>query len=139
VEQAGPSVPPVAIFFSIRYACHDTYDRVVFDFRDNLPGYRVEYVEQITQDGTGEPVEIDGSAFLNVRFNTAQAHDDSGNSTYTGPREITPGLESISEMEMAGDFEGYVTWGLGLPEELDFRVSTLEDPNRVVIDIAHPD
>jgi hypothetical protein len=139
VEGAAPAVPPVATLIDVRYACHEDFDRIVFDFRDNSPGYVVEYVDPpIVQDGSGEPVEIDGEAFLNVRFNPAQAHDDAGESTYTGPREITPGLASVSEMEMAGDFEGYVTWGIGLPEELDFRVFPLEDPFRVVIDIAHP-
>ena len=139
VEEEGPAVPPVAILYDVRTGCHDTYDRIVFDFSDNQPGYRVEYVEPpISQDGSGEPLDIAGEAFLYVRFYVAQAHDDAGNSTYTGPREITPDLEAISEMEMAGDFEGYVTWGIGLPEELDFRVTALEDPYRVVIDIAHP-
>lgn len=139
VEEEGPAVPPVAILYDVRTGCHESYDRIVFDFRDNAPGYRIEYVEPpISQDGSGFPLDIAGEAFLYVRFSTAQAHDDAGNSTYTGPREITPGLESISEMEMAGDYEGYVTWGIGLPEELDFHVTTLEDPYRVVIDIAHP-
>ena len=139
VEKSGPAVPPVAVMYDLRYGCHGTFDRIVFDFRDNIPGYRIEYVEPpISQDGSGEPLEIEGEAFLYVRFNVAQAHDESGNSTYTGPREITPGLESVSEMEMAGDFEGYVTWGIGLPEELDFRVIDLADPYRVVIDIEHP-
>jgi hypothetical protein len=139
VEEEGPAVPPVAIMYDLRYGCHDTFDRIVFDFRDNIPGYRVEYVEPpISQDGSGEPLDIDGNAFLYVRFYVAQAHDEAGQSTYTGPRQITPGLEAVSEIEMAGDFEGYVSWGIGLPEELDFRVTDLADPYRVVIDIEHP-
>ncbi|MEO6197164.1 MAG: hypothetical protein ABIP58_03560 [Dehalococcoidia bacterium] len=139
VEEEGPAVPPVAVLYDVRTACHESYDRIVFDFRDNAPGYRIEYVEPpISQDGSGEPLDIAGEAFLYVRFYVAQAYDEDGNSTYTGPREITPDLEAISEMEMAGDYEGYVTWGIGLPEELDFRVTALEDPYRVVIDIAHP-
>jgi hypothetical protein len=140
VDVPGPSVPPVAILVDVRYACHDGFDRVVFDFRDNMTGYRIEYVEPpIAADGSGEPLDIEGEAFLYVRFHVAQAHDDAGDSTYTGPREITPGLESVTEMEMAGDFEGYVTWGIGLPEELDVRVLPLEDPFRVAIDVAHPE
>jgi hypothetical protein len=42
------------------------------------------------------------------------------------------------EVEMTGDFEGYVTWVLGLRQKADFRVSELTGPNRVVVDIAQP-
>ncbi len=141
VEKEGTNpVPPVAVMYDVRFGCHGTFDRIVFDFRDNLPGYKVEYVEPpITRDGSGEPLEIDGEAFLYVRFHVAQAHDDAGNPTYTGPSEIKPGLDSASEIQAAGDFEGYLTFGIGLPQELDFRVIDLADPYRVVIDIAHPE
>ena len=42
------------------------------------------------------------------------------------------------EIERTGDFEGQVTWVLGLTEELDFRVSDPTDPTRVVVDVGHP-
>lgn len=138
VEKEGPAVPPVAVQTDVRYAEHADFDRVVFDFMDNAPGYRVEYVDPpILADGSGNEVEIAGEAFLQVRFSTAQAHDEEGNLTID-ELEIMPGLDSVVEIERTGDFEGYVTWVLGLPEELDFRVSDLTDPFRVVVDIAHP-
>ena len=42
------------------------------------------------------------------------------------------------EVESACDFEGEVTWMVGVTAETDFRVTDLADPFRVVIDIAHP-
>lgn len=140
VEKAGPPAPPVAVQTDVRYGAHPDYDRVVFDFIDNHPGYRIEYVAPpILADGSGLEVEIEGEAFLQVRFNTAQAHDEAGNSTVDEDKfEIMPGLTSVVEIERTGDFEGYVTWVLGLPEELDFRVYDLGDPIRVVVDVGHP-
>lgn len=138
VVKDDPAAPPVATQTDVRYAAHGDFDRVVFDFIDNSPGYRIEYVEPpILADGSGLEVEIEGEAFLQVRFSTAQAHDDDGNATID-EFEIMPGLTSVVEIERTGDFEGYVTWVLGLPAELDFRVSDLTDPIRVVVDIGHP-
>jgi hypothetical protein len=140
VEGADPQVPPVAVQTDVRHGAHSDYDRVVFDFLDNHPGYLIEYVDPpILADGSGLEVEIEGEAFLQVRFSTAQAHDEAGNLTIDEDKlEIMPGLTSILEIERTGDFEGYVTWVLGLPEELDFRVYDLDDPIRVVVDVGHP-
>ncbi|MEE9285860.1 MAG: hypothetical protein V3V35_09065 [Dehalococcoidia bacterium] len=138
VEKLGSD--PVALLTDVRTGRHPTFDRIVFEFQDNVPGYRIEYVEPpILQDASGLPVEIAGSAFLQVRFNPAAAHDPvTGEPTYTGPREIADGLPALVEAEQTGDFEAYVTWVLGLTEETDFKVSVLQDPFRLVIDVAHP-
>lgn len=140
VQRGDPDAPPVATQTDIRYAAHDDYDRVVFDFVDNRPGYVIEYVDPpILEDGSGNEVDVAGEAFIQVRFSTAQAHDDAGQLTIDEELlEIMPGLTSIVEIEQIGDFEGYVTWIIGLPEELDFRVLDLEDPVRVVVDVGHP-
>jgi hypothetical protein len=38
---------------------HEGFDRVVFEFRNAVPGYRVEYVQPpITQDGSGHRVDV---------------------------------------------------------------------------------
>jgi hypothetical protein len=138
VDKPAPSVPPVAIQIDTRTAEHADYDRIVFDFEDNVPGYVVEYVDPpIIADPSGNEVEIDGEAFLQVRFLGAQAHDEAGNTTID-ELEISPGLTTIVEAERTGDFEGQVTWVLGLTEELDFRVIDLTDPTRVAVDIGHP-
>lgn len=138
VEKEAPAVPPAAIQTDTRYAAHADFDRVTFDFAENAPGYLVEYVEPpILADPSAMEVEIDGEAFIQIRFLGAQAHDEAGNTT-VDDLEIMPGLDSILEIERTGDFEGYLTWVLGLPEELDFRVIDLSDPTRVVVDVGHP-
>jgi hypothetical protein len=138
IEKEGPPVPPVAVLTDVRTESHEGFDRVVFEFRDNMPGYRIEYVEPpITTDGSDLPVEIEGNGFLKVVLHVAQAHDEAGNPTIS-ERDLKPSLSSIAEVEMTGDFEGYVSWVLGLSQKVDFRVSELTGPNRVVVDVAHP-
>ena len=111
---------------------------MVFEFTDALPGYSIEYVQSpIAACGSGLPVTIAGDAFLLMRMTPAAAHDEQGNVTF-GTTELTPGLPTILEVESTCDFEGEVTWVLGLSEEVDFNVFFLTDPYRLVIDVSHP-
>jgi len=119
----------------------EEFDRITFEFEDGLPGYRIEYVEPpITEDASGLPVEIEGGAFLRISFLGAAGSDPfTGIPTYTGPFEIASGQPALLESERTGDFEGVLTWVLGLAEAVDFRIITLESPSFVVaIDVAHP-
>jgi hypothetical protein len=128
------------LLVDVRTGRHDEegFDRVVFEFSNVLPGYRIEYVQSpITACGSGLPVTIAGNAFLQVRMTPAAAHDEQGNVTF-GTTELTPGLSTILEVESACDFEGVLTWVLGLSEEVDFSVLVLTDPYRVAVDVAHP-
>ncbi len=129
-----------AILVDVRFARHEGFDRIVFEFQGGLPGYRIQYVDPpILADPSGLPVDIAGSAFLSVRFEPAAAHDpDTGTPTYTGPLEIAAGLPALIEAERTGDFEAVLSWALGLSQEVDFRVYSLEDPFRIAIDVAHP-
>ncbi len=129
-----------AILVDVRFARHEGFDRIVFEFQGGLSGYRIQYVDPpILADPSGFTVEIAGNAFLSVRFEPAAAHDpDTGTPTYTGPLEIAAGLSSLLEAERTGDFEAVLSWALGLSQEVDFRVYALENPLRVAIDVAHP-
>ena len=41
------------------------------------------------------------------------------------------------EVEMAGDYEGYVTWYVSAETARPFNVFTLTGPPRLVVDICH--
>lgn len=128
------SVPPVAVLTGIRSARHDGFDRVVFDFAGPLPAAdTARYVDQVTADGSGQPVMVAGRASLLVRFEQAQAHTDTGSPTIA-PR-VSPALPVVSEIVSAGDYEGYVTIALGLTAKVPFRVFELANPSRVVVDV----
>ncbi len=121
----------------VRTGRHARYDRVVFDLDGPRPGYlSVRYVPQIVSDGSGERVPMRGRAYLEVVFD-ATAHDDSGRRTFPQPRRMNTNYRTLKQVAFVSDFEGRVTFGLGLREKVGFRVFELRNPNRIVIDVAH--
>lgn len=132
-----------AFVTAVRAAGHETFDRFVLEFDgDQVPSYRVGYVEPpVTEDGSGRPVAVAGSAFLQVRVTPASGHDLSGQQphrTYRGPdRLAVPDGQVITEAVATGDFESMVAWTIGLDERVPFGVAALRDPARLVVDVLH--
>jgi hypothetical protein len=129
----------IATQTDVRVARHDGFERIVFEFRDSLPGYVIEYAsDQPMQCGSGDPVSVEGSAVLRVRFTPGVAHEMIGeNARVTVTRrEWKPGLAVVREMKLTCDFEAELEWVLGLSEKAPFRVITLLDPARVVLDLG---
>jgi hypothetical protein len=115
--------------------CHTTFDRFVIRARFATPGYDVRYVSQVFEDGSGDPVSLLGSKRLRVFVRDARGHTEGG--TNLLPRVITPRCSNLLQVKNAGDFEGLVTYGLGLRRRTGFRVFRLTGPTRIVIDVAH--
>lgn len=131
---------PVTGVRSGRHAC---YDRLVVDVAGRGAGYRVEYVGQVTEDGSGNVVPLRGGAKIQVIV-TAPAYDANGNPTYVpaNRRELVnvTGYRTFRQVAWAGSFEGQTTVGLGVRARLPFRVLVLSGPgtgSRVVVDVAH--
>jgi len=137
VEKAAGAVSATPLLVDVRGAAHEGFDRIVFEFDAADPGFRVEYVDEALGCGTGEPEEVEGAAFLQVKVQPAAAHDEAGAPTFP-QQELTPGLSSIVAGRQTCDFEADVTWVIGLTEEADFTATSLLDPFRVVVDVAHP-
>jgi hypothetical protein len=136
-DAAMPTTPTThATLIAIRAAYHPeatpSYDRVVFEFNGQLPPLRIEYVKSLIADGSGLPVPIAGRAILLVQFTSTQAHGDTGQAT--APNHMAPNLPLVKAIVSAGDFEGVVTYGIGLARKVDTRMLTMEAPNRLVID-----
>ncbi len=125
---------------AVRLGAHPGFDRVVFEFRDARPGHDVRYVDPpIVADGSGDPVAVEGTAFLQVRMEPASGFDfDAGAPVFTGPDRISgtsAGTSAVREVVRTGDFEAVLTWVVGVRARLGFRVSTLTAPSRLVIDV----
>jgi hypothetical protein len=116
---------------NVRTGRHDAYDRTVFDFTGGTPGYRVGY-GTLTGQGTGDPITLAGKASLVIVFHPATAYG-----SYDISRTLNPNLPTLRQIRFGGDFEGYVSAGLGLTGTVGFRVFQLHFPDRVVVDVAH--
>ena len=114
------------------------FDRIVLAFDGLELECSASYVSEILAEGSGQPISLDGNAFLKVTLRGAAAHDDAGNLTYNGTEMIdTPDLENITAVTLAGDFEGHVTIGVGMNMKTHYEVFALSGPTRVVIDVGH--
>ena len=131
----APEDPPMLV--AVRTGSHDGYDRLVLQFRDGLPNWRVNYVAKVASE-SGETVPLDGAAFLYVDTHPASGHQDSApfKETYTGPHTLTPRYPILRQVAWVDDFEGHVGFGLGLRRRTGFRVLELRDPARLAIDVA---
>ncbi len=112
------------------------FDRVVFEFNTPAtPGYHVSYIDKpIRQCGSGNTVPVAGDAWLEVRMKPAQAHTDAGQSTIAQTNR-TVNLPNLRQLVQTCDFEGNVTWVLGVGNPKRFRVVELTNPSRIVVDV----
>jgi GYF domain 2 len=134
-ERRRPGEP--AVLQALRISKNEGFDRVVFEFGERVPGYRLEYIDKPVRDcGTGDARRIDGDSRLEVRFSPAYAHTKSGEPTVRA-REFKPALSMIREIERTCDFEGVVTWVVGTASPHRFRAFELATPPRLVVDIDH--
>ena len=130
-----------ALLTDVKAARHEGYDRVVFVFRNVVPGYDIRYVERpVTQDGSGAEVTVAGAAVVRVRMQPALDADltqESAPPTYTGPNRFSPGTPEVAELVRTGGFEGVLTWVAGLNDRVDFRAFAVASPPRLVIDFRN--
>jgi hypothetical protein len=132
-----PPDGPSAKLAAVRAATHPGYDRVVFQFEGTrVPGYRIEYVGEITLgESDDEFLTLQGGALIQATFQ-GTASDDHRPGTQTVPDRFTPGLDQVKQIGLAEDWEGLVRLGVGLDHRAGFRVLELRDPVRVVVDVA---
>jgi hypothetical protein len=90
------------------------YARISFYFRGGFPEYNFQYVHAVLAEGSGQPISLEGNAFLDIQFVHAQAHDNGGATTIKDKAPQHIGYQNLVSYAPAGDFEGYVTYGLGI-------------------------
>ncbi len=131
-------IKSAAVLKEVRTAGHNGYDRVVFEFEGaEMPGYHVEYIDKpVRQCGSGNPVNLKGDGWLEIRFYPANAHTEEGKPTVEN-RELVPNHKIIKELKSTCDFEADVTWVLGVASPNKYRVLELKNPTRLAVDIKH--
>ena len=128
----APQTPPTGVT-SARAAAQSGYDRFVLEFSGPLPQFdvRAQAGATFVQDPSGNQVTLAGSTGLVIVVHGAMA-----SGTFTGATDLRPGDTAVlREARQLGDFEGVVTWGLGLSRATCFRAFTLTGPSRLVVDV----
>jgi hypothetical protein len=145
---SGGAEGKVANLVDVRVGAHEGYDRVTFEFAPpadgqyfGLPPYDVKAATlPITEDGSGEPVDVEGDSFATVVFHGASEVDftspEGYEITYDGPKEFRPGSGALVEATRTGDFEAVLAWAFGLNQGSCWTVQELQDPIRLVIDFS---
>ncbi|MGW6266010.1 hypothetical protein [Cellulosimicrobium cellulans] len=137
-DTQDPSADAALTVTDVRVGHHDGFDRVVFELGGTgTPGWRVEYVDQPTDDGKGDVVAVDGDAYLQVMISGSGYPMDTGVEEYAGPNPVRAGDDGeVEEVLLRGVFEGYTQAFVGVDDERrPFRVFSFEDPTRVVVDV----
>ena len=132
--KAGPArASGTATLEHVRVARHQSFDRVVFEFSGETPAWSAGYEPRIVQDPSGQIATVAGRAFLHVVF-----HGTRVDRAATGrPIVRTPRFPMLLQIKEAGDFEGVVSFGVGVRRRTGFRAIHLSSPGRIVLDLAH--
>jgi len=138
---------------------HQGFDRIVFTFHrlDSSPDVEGDLpaVYAVSADAppftfraSGEPLAVEGRAFLRVNFLEMSGHPSPDRAWSEHPRaaepfsecspaELRPGLEVIAQICPSDDFEGYLEWIIGLTRGARWRVSRLDAPVRLLVDVEN--
>lgn len=137
-QSAEPQGEWDLVLTGVRVGDHDGYDRIVMEFAGTgAPGWSLGYVEDPVQEGSGDPIDLAGDAFLDIHA-SGTTYPMEGDPTYEGPRQFVPeagGL--VVDVRVGGTFEGYTQLTAGLAGEArPFRTFALADPPRLVVDVV---
>jgi hypothetical protein len=118
-------VPPVPELISISAGHHPaeagqaSFDRMSFTFTDAFPSYRFEFTRQLVSDGSGNVIPLTGPDVLKIVFTQAQAHtaDGTGSTIISQPGRPV-GYPVMTDFAQAGDFEGVLTYGIGVARSI---------------------
>ena len=127
------------IVTDVRIGRHDTFDRVVYEFGGKgVPGWKVRYVDRVATQGKGDDVPVSGESILHVIISGVAYPEPGGVKEYNGPDPLVePTARVVTEVHMLGTFEGDTQSAIGTrTDKPGFRVTVLDNPTRLVIDIA---
>jgi hypothetical protein len=123
VDSANPALR------GVRFGRHDTYDRLAFDFcKPADTTLTATVVTELREDGSGNKVTLKGKYFIAITLTPADAHSDTGQPTV--PRQaVTVAGRNMQQYKLIGDFEGVVTYGVGVMRLEETATALRADPN----------
>jgi hypothetical protein len=116
----------------VRVVEHESGDRIVLTFAgDGSPGWTVRYVDEAVVDGSGEVVELDGDAIMQLDlFGTPT---QASGTTRPMHRRLAGDVVDLHALRA---WEGVTQVFLGIDGgRTPFRVSALATPSRLVVDL----
>jgi hypothetical protein len=118
----------------VRVGDHDGFDRVVLELSGAAtPGWGVAWGDEAVAEGSGDVVPLEGDHVLTISA-SGTAMPEPG--SFEVPARLGP-AGAVAEVQVNGWFEGYTQVFAGVDgDERPFRVFTLTDPPRLVVDIA---
>jgi hypothetical protein len=131
-----PHPPHLTQLWEVRPANDGGFDRIVLGERFSPSGYNVHYVRHVIADASGKRVHVKGHRFLSVSLPNTSTSGAAGTPTDVHAK-YTPNLPEVVQIKKTGEFEGVVSFGIGLRHRHGFRVLRLHSPERLVIDVLH--
>jgi hypothetical protein len=113
-------VPPLPQVIAIGAGDHPggtgqrPYDRMSFTFSTAFPSYQIRFVSKLVSDPSGRAIPLAGDGVLQVTFHQAQGHAASGAPSIVTQPPAGLGLVRMVRWAPAGDFEGVLTYGIGI-------------------------
>ena len=137
-RRPADSVVPGRKVTNVRVGTHpeQRFDRVVFDLSAaGEPAWNVFYTDDPRREGSGDPVDVPGSAALVVVIEGVDWTDQKV--PEYGGAPIDKDWPALAGVRWDGSFEGQTQAFVGTTSRLPFRVGTATDPTRIYVDIAH--
>jgi len=118
----------------VRVGEHDGFDRVVLELSGTAtPGWGVAWSDEAVAEGSGDVVPLEGDHVLTISA-SGTAMPEPG--SFEVPARLGP-AGAVAEVQVNGWFEGYTQVFAGVEgDERPFRIFTLTDPPRLVVDIT---
>lgn len=117
----------------LRTGSHEGFDRVVLELSGTgSPGFLAHRSAVAVEDPTGDTLDLEGEGYLGVVVTGLASPPEGGLAAGTA----VPGISVVTGAEFSGVFEGESQLWLGLTDpEAPYRVFTLTNPTRLVIDV----
>ncbi|MDO4686846.1 MAG: hypothetical protein Q4A92_09875 [Corynebacterium sp.] len=126
------------VITSVRAASHDGFDRIVFETTGpGTPGWIVDYIDNPSQQTSGEPIEVPGDTALEVNVTGTTYPFELGiDNPSIGRTELNTVL--VTDIVDGGTFEAQSQFIVGIKGgRKPYSVQMLENPTRVVVDVLH--